>query len=68
MGLLIMLGSIIGSVSSCRSSGCKFGSQPGHTAFVEIDHEVISMVIFPSSADQERQSSVTGGSMCTSTS
>ena len=37
-------------VSDCRSRGREFDPCPGHT-FVEIDHELISTVIFLPSAD-----------------
>ena len=37
-------------VSDCRSRGREFDPGPVHT-FVEIDHEIISMVILPPSTD-----------------
>ena len=39
------LNSTIGSTSDCRSRGCKFEPKLGHIAFVETDHEIISMAI-----------------------
>ena len=47
----------VGSASDCRSRGCEFEPQPGHITFMEIDHEIISMVICHSllpSADSKR--------------
>ena len=41
-------------MSDCRSRGLKFESQLGNITFVEIDHEIISMVILPTSADSRR--------------
>ena len=41
-------------------------SQPGHMTFIEIDHEIISMVILPIVPIQEGHLSVTGESMGTS--
>ena len=47
-------------MSDCRARGHKFGSQPGHITFVEIDHKIISMVILPILLIQKGQLSVTG--------
>ena len=44
----------------------KFESQLGYTIFVETDHKIIATAILPLQI-QEKQLSVTGGSMCTST-
>ena len=43
------------------------GSTPGgrHHSFVEIDHEIFSMVILSIPLIQEGQLSVSGGRMCT---
>ena len=57
----------VSSASDCRSRGCKFGSQLGHTAFVEIDLEIIFTFILHSPQIQEGQFLVNGESMCTST-
>ena len=38
--------SAVGSESNCRSKGCEFYPSPVPFTFVEIDHEIISMVIF----------------------
>ena len=55
------------TLSDCRSRGHKSESQLSHTAPVEIDQAIISMVILPLLLIQERQFSVTGESECTST-
>ena len=40
-------------------------ADPGVVTFVKINHEIISTALLPTSADHERQLSVTGESMCT---
>ena len=45
-GVLAGLSSVIGSTSDLRSRGGQFESQLGHMTFMEIDHEIISAVIF----------------------
>ena len=51
----------------CRSRGGKLESQLGQMTFMEIHHEIISMVILPILLIQEGQLSVTGESRYTST-
>ena len=64
------LHSAVGSASDCRSTCRKFESQHGHMSLVEIYHEIISKAIGyigPVPRNQERQLSVTGENMRTST-
>ena len=56
--------SAVGSKSNCRSKGCEFPPSLSHT-FVDIDHEIISMVILLLPLIQEGLLSVTHESMCT---
>ena len=53
----------VGSTSDCRSRGRKFESQIGYIAFMELDHEIISMIILL--MIQEAQLLDTGERMCT---
>ena len=59
------LHSTVGSMSDCRSKGCKLESQLDHILFVEIDHEIICMVSLPLLLIQEGQLPVTVVNMCT---
>ena len=54
------------SASDYKSRGRKFEFQLSHTSFLEIDSEIISAGI-PSNPIQGGQLSVTGDSMCIST-
>ena len=56
----------VGSTFDCRSRGCEFSSQLGHITSIEIDHEIISVAIFPILLIQEGKFSVTDESVCTS--
>ena len=44
---MVRLHSTVGSVSDRKSKPHKFESQLGHITFVDIDHEIISMLILP---------------------
>ena len=55
--------SAVGSESGCRSRVCEFDPARSHT-FVEIDHEIISMVILLHPLIQEVSLSVTSKSLC----
>ena len=59
----------VGSTSDCRSSGHKLESHLGHihVTFLEIDHEIISMVIHLLKLIEEGQLSVNGKRICTGT-
>ena len=47
--------STFGSISDCRFRACRFKPQLGHITFVEIDHEIISAVIFSLSLIEDAQ-------------
>ena len=63
--LLSGLHSTVSDASDCRSRGHNCESLLDHISFMEIDHEIISMVILPLPLIQEGQLSVTGRSMYT---
>ena len=58
------LPSAVGSGSDWESRDSWFEPRPGHI-FVEIYHEIISMVILPLPLIQEGQVSLSGKSICT---
>ena len=62
-----MLYSAAGSAFDCRSRDHKFESQLRHITFLEIDHEIISIVILPLPLIQEELLSVVSERMCTNT-
>ena len=52
--------------SDWRPGGCGFNPRRGRQhSFMEIDHEIFSMVILSLRLSQEGQLSVSGGRMCT---
>ena len=51
--------------SDWRPGGRGFNPRRGQHSFVEIDHEIFSMVILPLPLIQEGQLSVSGERMCT---
>ena len=62
----LLLGGSVGCVSDWRSGGCGFDSPlvPQHS-FLEIDHEIFSMVILSLLLFQEGHLSVSCERMCT---
>ena len=58
----------VDTATDCRSRDRKCESQICHMTFVETDHGNISTLIFPLPLIQEGQLSVSGVSVCTSTS
>ena len=60
------LGGAVGCASDWRPGGRGFDSRRGRQhSFVEIDHEIFSMVILSLPLIQEGQLSVSGERMCT---
>ena len=59
--------SAVDSTSDCRCRDREFEPKLSHITFVEVDHEIISVVIIPLQLIQERQLSVNDKNMCIST-
>ena len=60
------LGGSVGCASDWRSGGCRFDPHQGwQHSFMEIDHEIFSMVILSLLLIQEGQLSASGERMCT---
>ena len=52
-------------MSGCGSRDRKFKPQLSHVQFLEIDHEIITVVMLPLLVIQEGKLSVTGKNTCT---
>ena len=63
--ILAGLGSSVGCMLDWWSGGCEFAALVRPHSFVEIDHEIFSMVILSLSLIQEGKLSVTSKRMCT---